>query len=551
MTQRLRERARRAKLKNQLLQEQIRHRGLERTAKLLENSLSSEWLYAYADMLDRFSTRDAVGGFQIATTNDRRWGRNFPMFQTEQDLALLRMPSRILCATNSYAIGLLEGLTSYVIGDGITYQVVAKKGQTPPKELLDTCQEILDEFGTRNQWYGGEQPGLEEEAFWRSCEDGEFCHYHHCDDHGLTWVYPIEPEQITQPPAGDPREWYFGIRTEPNNTQQALAYWIRGMDTPYEGQEYDASEVVHFRRNTKRVQKRGMPDFSWDVHDTLQTASKLRRALATGAAIQASIAAIRQHEISTAGDAQDFTAALADYQKPNLATGRTDNVVKYQPGQILDIGRAYKYVDPPGATNAQAHVVVLGACLRGASVRWNAPEWLGSADASNNNFASSLTAESPFVQTVTRKRRGYKEAFTRSHWIALENRVRWRGGIRVMARDGDQVRELWFSWADVRRMVEIQAEAPTIEVRNKLEEAQVLTLETKAGVTSPQTWQKLVGRDPAQEIANLRQWKEEGMPMPNAQPAAAARVGDDDPAADLIKRQTEGREWVEVPDNLL
>ncbi len=55
------------------------------------------------------------------TLNDRDEGRNFPIFRTEQELAVIRGAARLLTSSNPIAVGVLASLTNYVIGNGFQY----------------------------------------------------------------------------------------------------------------------------------------------------------------------------------------------------------------------------------------------------------------------------------------------------------------------------------------------------------------------------------------------------------------------------------------------
>ncbi len=504
----LRENRQRARLAQQRIQAQ----RYERTARLLEGSPDVNWVASYADMIDRFTNRE-LGAFNISTINDRRFGRNFPIFQNEQELALLRMPSRILCSTNAYAIGLLEGLTSYVLGKGFQYRVVARKGATPPQSLLDFLQDVVDDFHARNEWFGGEQPGLEEELFWRSCEDGEFLVRHFRDpcDASRTVVRTVEPEQLSF--TGSGWRWdegSFGILTDGFDTQKPLAYWIFYGFDPTAGEAVEPSKVTHFRKNVKRTIKRGMPDFCFDTRDALELSSKLRRNMGTGAAIQAAIVGIREHSQTTKGDVGNFLDDQADYDIVNQVSGRTEGFRKYDAGTWEDIPENMKYVPPPSAANAHYHVEILQACLRGAGVRWNAPEWLGSADASNNNFASSLTAESPFVKTSERKQQAYKQSFVRLVWCALENYCTARGYIEVPIRDEDAgtIRVLRLTWQQIKQVIDVQCEPPQVQSRDPLQETQRNQILHQEGVLSKQTWSQKESLDYDDEQTNRQEDQE-------------------------------------------
>src|SRR5271166_2435174 len=72
----------------ELAEAKIHGRRLERQAKLLESIggfAEYDWVSAYSDLLSRF--RNEPTAFQPSTLYDRRYGRDYPMFQTEQELA--------------------------------------------------------------------------------------------------------------------------------------------------------------------------------------------------------------------------------------------------------------------------------------------------------------------------------------------------------------------------------------------------------------------------------------------------------------------------------
>ncbi len=482
------------------LRAQLQVQRLRRVSRMVESVAGADWVSQYADLLDRY--RDGVTLFSpIATPNDRRYGRNFPLFQTEQELALLRAPARILCWTNAYAQGLLGGLQAYVIGTGYTYRAMPRTGskREPSPELLKTCQAILDEFDHRTEW-----PEWELELFRRSREDGETFLRHFLTDDGTTDVRSVEPEQVFQPPGETQANWSFGIRTPPGDAQTTEAFWVCYMDNMAEGEVVPKEEIVHTKVNSYRAIKRGLTDFCFDTFEALDTSAKLRRNMGQGAAVTAAIAGIRQHSTASAAQVQQFQQALVDYTQPIFATnGRQANCARIEPGTILDIDKGQEYINPPGSEAAgEGRVSILQACLRGASARWNAPEWLPSADASNNNFASSLTAESPFVLSVLMGQRKYKSRFVRTHEIVLQH-----------AADAGRLP------ADVLELVEVQCEAPSPQARNTLQEAQEAKIwVSDLAIKSPQTLAQEQGLDFDQEMANRKKFTEQFGPIPGSQP---------------------------------
>lgn len=484
-----------------------------RTKSLMESTFQADYVSAYADWLDRFRNNE-VSLFQISSPTDRRLGSFFPFFRNENELSLLRMPSRIVATTNNYAIGMLGGLSSFVVADGFSYSCKAKRKQCP-QELVDYCQDVIEAYQARNQWHGGEQPGIEEDAFSRSETDGEFLLFNEADDDGCAWTYTVEPEQLVQPPHESIEEWSFGIMANPANPQVHEAYWIRGSNVP-DGREYSTDEIVHFRANVPRSVKRGLPSFSFSTYDTFNIADKLRRGVGLGAAIQSCIAWVRKHSAASSSQVDAFQQQIAQFETVNQVTGAAEKTQKFSPGEILDVDENQEYIPPPSAANGQAHVSILQMLLRGASTRWNAPEWISSADASNNNFASSLVAESPFVRRVQGRQRGIGEAFRRCHEFALKTHFEHRGQVTIRVKEGERATEKTFTWKDVLRLVEIQVEGVSPVVTDKASEAQRFSTEHQAGVLSVKTWQMQAGYDPDTEEANNREWEEAHAPQPGA-----------------------------------
>lgn len=507
---------------NRILVESIREKRLQRIAAVetrrdrLYESMTVDWVSPYLDMLDRYRRDPEFSG--PSSYWQRRKGRNYPIFQSEQELALLRAPARVLCSVSSYAIGMLEGLTSYVIGSGYTYRPSKRKRERSNSEemaieaLADACQVVIDDFIEDNEWYGGEQPSIEEEFLWRSCEDGESILVHYDVGDGKTEVRTAEPEQLTCPPGESSiGDWSFGVLTERDDIQKPLKYYLQWGDTAADGEEYGPDEITHFRRNVKRSIKRGLTDFSFDTLDALDLAGRLRTNLGDAAAQQASIVGVRQHTGGTQAEITAFVEGDKDFDTRDQLTGTATPTRRFRRGGWEDMPDGMQYVNGPIAQSQPIHLQVLQSLLRSAGVRWNAPEWLPSADASGSNYAQSLTAESPFVKTVLRRQRAYKAAFTRTMWVVLTNAAK-AGKIYAAGR----------TWTieEIRREIDILTEAVSPETRNKLQEAQTAALEIPLGVESRQRYTQSQGRDWDQVSQDNEQYLAEtggggaGLPLP-------------------------------------
>lgn len=482
-----REQLRDQRIANRLIVERIKGKRLERARRLLESSY--DWVTPYTNMLDQQRREPSLAG--PAQAWHRKRGRNYPIFQNETELGVYRAAARVLCATNSYAIGMQEGLSSFILGTGITYRTVGKNDAVP-KELVRACQAEIDDFLDREQWYGGELPGIEEELDQRSREDGEWFLAHFAEEQtGLTSVRIIEPEQVTEPPNKLPEDeeydWSFGVKTKKTDVQKPLGYYVVWGDTPHDGEDMDADQVIHFRRNSKRGIKRGMTDFAFDTYDSLNLGGLLRTNMSDAAAQQAAIVGVRQHATASQEQIQEFHAGTEDDTRTNPSTGGQESNRQYRRGHWEDIDSGQTYVAGPLAQNQPIHIQVLQACLRGGAVRWNAPEWLVSGLHDTSSFASSLTAESPFTRRIQRAQRGTCAVHRATMFIVLRNRANAGKLIDANGR-------AW-TWDEVKALVDVKAEAQSPQVRDQAAEANTAAIEIPLGVDSRQRYVQSKGRD--------------------------------------------------------
>jgi hypothetical protein len=478
-----------------LIKAQLELHQLQRARRVLEASTNADyWLSSYVDLLDRYRDGDRLG-YPISQPTDRRYGQNWPFWNTETQLSLFRAQARYLCSTNSYAIGLLGGLQAYVIGDGFQYRVVSKeKHGGKPSSLIPQVQAIVDEFCEVNQWWDWEQ-----ELFWRSREDGEyFLRYYPDAELQCLTVRSVEPEQVctTGIPDGAAGEWSFGILTDPEDVQEIYAYNVLYLASPAEHstdirEEVPVEDLQHFKINVRRTIKRGLTDFCYSTYDALHLAEKLRNNMAEGAAVQAALAYIRQHESATQAQVQNFlNTQQLDFSRTNPLTGLSINYKHLEPGSVVDIPRGMQYVQPPGAGNASGFIEILHASLRGAGCRWNAPEWLATASGGDMAaYTASLTAHAPFVRTATQKQKSYKQAYTRVIKEAIQVAIDY-GRLPPETLD----------------IIDIQCEAPSIPAKSELDEAQANKIRVQGGWKSRQTVQQEEGLDPQRELQNIEDY---------------------------------------------
>jgi uncharacterized membrane protein YgcG len=506
---------RQARVKNAILREQITERRLQRQAKVLE---SAPWVEPYAELIGRLAMRDLQ--FRgPATRNDRRYGVDYPMARTEQELSLLRAPSRVLLATNSYAIGLANGITNYVVGPKTDIRATCDD-----PGVQSACQDVLDEFVKLNDYHGGLKPSVERENFWRGLEDGEWINLLFPQADGTTHIRMVDPEQVTQPPGTDFREWGFGKCADPDDPEAVEAFWITFGGTANEGKEYDVSRVVWNKRNTKRSMKFGLPDYCDSTHDLLMLAGKIAMNLGTATEMQASVAGVRQHTGATVDQVQGFVDENTDHQRLDVITNQLVNVDRRQPGRMEDIGENTEYVSGPSAEWGMVHLEILAGVLMGASRRWCAPRWLATGDASDSNYSNALSEGSPFVKQVLAEQAAVTASNVRAAEYALEHWCR-TNGLEVKSEGGLVARTL--SWPEVKRLVKVECTATSPIATERLAETQRRAILLQAGVMSVATCQQEEGLDPETEQANTDEYRERN-PMMGDPLAPFGQPGQDD-----------------------
>ena len=327
------------------------------------------------------------------TLNDRDQGRNYPIFQTEQELAFIRGAARLVTTSNPVAVGVLASLTNYVIGNGFQYKATAAAGNGDGQLAL-IANEIIAEFLSENDWCGD----LDRELFQRSRVDGEyFLGLWHVGD-GHVQARAVEPDQVTEPanpaalaewleqsrerqgasrrwscnespPAGNPRlapcgsqvdagNWMFGVHTDSLDAQEIHGYYVQWSNRDLDWDYLPGGNpcvgnfgpivppggagawMEHARLNVVRSVKRGLSDF-FPIEGNLDLARRVMRNMGEGSAVQAAIAWIQEMTPGvTQAQVNTGTLARADatYITPTMqGAGRVHSLQQYQPGTILKV----------------------------------------------------------------------------------------------------------------------------------------------------------------------------------------------------------------------
>lgn len=388
-------------------------------------------------------------------------------------LEQLRDECRRLALENEFAINGHENRISYIVGAGHLYHATIRKGLEGPVEHAVRVQEVIDEFLEANDWHARQQ-----EIVRRLDRDGEVFLRWFVSGDGLTRIRFVEPEQVATPAERTHEaEASHGVLTDPRDVESVRGYFV-------DGELVSADQIQHRRANVDRNVKRGLPLYT-PVRANLRRAERLLRNMSVVAEIQAAIALIRKHRSATRSGVERFVSDGASSEKTDRH-GRVKSVTQYGPGTILDAPAGLEYEFPATGIDASSYVAILQAELRAIAARLVMPEFMFSSDASNANYASTMVAEGPAVKMFLRLQASMVEQDERLLRTVLDNAVR-----------AGRLPE------ECRSSVQLQVEAPSLQVRDRLQETRIDQIAYERGVLSPQTWSQRLGLDYEQEQTNL------------------------------------------------
>ncbi len=399
--------------------------------------------------------------------------------ENEQQLQSVWQQCRQLAVSNEFAINGHENRISYIVGSGHTYRAAPKKHREVSEDLPTRVKVVLEEFIQSSRWNRRQQ-----EIVRRLDRDGEVFLRFFSDLDGMTQVRFVEPEQITTPAslAGDPSA-SFGIQTDPQDVENVQAYYI-------DGHPVMADEIQHRKANVDLNVRRGLPLF-YPVLKNLRRAEKILRNMSMVTEIQSAIALIRKHRGASRGGVSGFVEQGATTSVTNSNSGKTTHIKRYGPGTILDAPLGTEYEFPAAGLDASSFVLVLQAELRAVASRLVMPEFMFTSDASNANYASTMVSEGPALRMFQR---------LQAEQVAADREVMLRV-IKTAVRNG-RLPE------GALNDIEIQVEAPSLKVRDELDEVHAYQIELQNGVLSPQTWSQRRGLDYEREQENLRAFQQ-------------------------------------------
>jgi len=203
----------------------------------------------------------------------------------------------------------------------------------------------------------------------------------------------------------------------------------------------------------------------WPCRESLRRSWQILRAMSTVASIQASVAAIVRR--AAGGTVTPWT------MPGDPGTGKDEEGRTYQhlpPGAIMHLAPGEEWDSPANRIDIANYTAAIQAELRAIAARLCMPEYMLSGDASNANYSSSLVAEGPAVKMFER----------------LQSETIWA--------DAEIMRRVLLAAERAGRLpqgltgaVRIEAEAPLVQSRNRLTEAQADQLLLSMGVISRET----------------------------------------------------------------
>jgi predicted ABC-type ATPase len=471
---------------------------MNRIVETLQESQSL--IESWGDVIDvtEFMT-DTPGFFQANSLGvytqiyDRADGRYRPVYTNESDLKIIRAMSWLLVERVPMAQAWINRLLDYTIGTGFDWTIKAED-----KRLEKAIQAYVRETLDNSKW----SSELERESYAREVGEGE-CILEHVYENGQCLAIACEADELTEPESKGELEdwigvdfvpsWTFGVLTRESRPQNPIGYHFCRNQTGSDWDYLTADKVSHWKRNVRARAKRGFSDF-YKPHLYLLRADRVLTNTAEGAATQAAIAYIVEHKDGTQRQADNIVKKFA------MPTGRVDPLTgimerkrKMKPGTRLDVpeGQTYK-AGLLGANNSGIYIEVMEAALRlGGSVHAFV-EGMLTGSYSNNNFASALVAEGPFMQGRLAEQSQRKE---RMREMILKM-IRLGAGKRRFAAGGYE------SWDSIRDAITVEVIPSRIVPMDPLKTAQALAIQKQNGWVSDKTCINELGRDIDTETAN-------------------------------------------------
>lgn len=451
-----------------------------------------DYEFAYKAYRSHFS--DGMGDWrpagQIGSRTNRVQGKNLYTHWSENDLLRQVSIARTLDATNPIAQGAVSKLVSFVLQGGATYKIVPKaKGIKPPSSYIEDGQQQIDDWRNEYNWQ------FEEAEHVRTAiVDGELLIDKARDeDTKEATCFRFEPEQVVQPVGKTEADgWRLGVQHQLGNVRKVLNYNINwGLGNPGNSQPFGtitrADRIIHYKRNVVISSARGVSDFFSNADD-LDKVDRALDAIGAGAIAKAKIPYFRKHKEALPGAVEKFAEDNATSTLYNPLTQRRENRFNPADGTIADIPDTIDVTTMPQGSTLECIEAVNLLIRLTIAHRWSMPEFVASADSSNNNYASIMIAGSPFVIAVRQNQSWFC-------WVWRECML-WVIKVKIALK---------MLPADFLEYCDVSVKLPDSVISNALEDEQIRDIRYRNRAISPQTYAAQIQVDYDQESAN---WKE-------------------------------------------
>lgn len=488
--------------------------------------MERELVEDYGDLVDvrEFMTDapgfgSALGGY-YSTLYDRQDGRYIPVYQNESDLRAIRAMSWLLAEKVPMAQAWCNRLVDYTIGTGFDWTVTHEN-----PSLQAACKRALDECLEASSWTSD----LERETYIREVVDGEWLSEIEYNS-GCCHILTREADELTEPTNARALEewleiedfvpsWSFGVLTQAKSTEVPIGYHFRRDQAGTDWDYIKADRVTHWKRNVRAKAKRGFGDF-YKPHTYLMRADRVLTNTAEGVSTQAAIAYIVEHPPgATKSNAEAIAAKFApltNRQDPN--TGEQVRRRRMAPNTRIDIPNGGKYhASLIGGSQGQIYIAVMESALRLSGTIHAFPEGMLTGSYQNANYASSLTAESPFVQGRVAEQL-HRASRVKQMFLKI---------IKAYCEAGRFASSGCKCWDDLRKGLDIAIQPPKIFPRDIANLTTALVAQKAAGWVSDKTAVTELGRDYEAEKDQLEE--EKGALSDSTKPSATDGFGGSQP----------------------
>lgn len=378
------------------------------------------------------------------------------------DLQFMRSAIREIVFNSGFAQNALDNLRNYIIGSGMTYEFrTPERVRVNDPSMADALDEIADDanaewqrFSEKNDW-----DELEGDLVKTANRDGETCLRFFPGE--ILQVRYVDPASIA-PPRSSTAIAPWGIEFAPNDAQRAIRYWI-------DDEGVDAYDVLFIALGCDPDVARGVPPF-WPVRYHVVRVEKMIRHMAKLGEIQAAIAAVVERDDPIGSEAmQNMLNAAADKTPIDSESGKTVTQQKIREGSMLYLPAGQRFHFPTAGVGLDKFPPGIQAVLRAIAARFNMPEFMLTADASNANMASTFAATAPATKGFETGQAFFGRRFKRVHRRVLDNAIA-RGGLPEAAA-----------------ALESEIHGPLVENRDPLASAQAREVDMRTGVLSVQT----------------------------------------------------------------